>query len=114
MTALCWSFYCVNNYKEIDVKCLPTMKCILCYMNITKRRLILCNITNGIIALRKHVFTNHFIIVKMFEEEMNIPLKGETNREPTKKIFNLFNISNFKFLLQKNLSRKMKSSKNNL
>jgi hypothetical protein len=83
-------------------------------MNITKRRLILCNITNGIIALRKHVFTNHFIIVKMFEEEMNIPLKGERNREPTKKIFNLFNISNFKFLLQKNLSRKMKSSKNNL
>ncbi len=45
---------------------------------------------------------------------MNIPLKGEKNGEPTKKIFNLFNSSNFKLLLQNNLSRKMKSSKNNL
>jgi len=55
-----------------------------------------------------------FIIAEMFEEEMNIPLKGETNRDPTKKRFNLFNSSNFKLLLQNNLSRKMKSSKNNL
>jgi hypothetical protein len=82
-------------------------------MNITKKRLILWNITNGIIALKKCVFTNHFIITKMFEE-MNIPLKGETNREPIKNIFNLFNSSNFKLLLQNNLSRKMKFSKNNL
>jgi hypothetical protein len=72
------------------------------------------NITNGIIILKKNVFTNHFIITKMFEEEMNIPLKGETNRKPTKKSSNLFNGSNFKFLLQNNLSRKMRSKKNNL
>jgi len=83
-------------------------------MNITKNRLILWNITNGIIALKKRVFTNHFIIAKMFEEQMTIPLKGETNGNPTKKIFNLFNSSNFKLLLQNNLSRKMKSNKNNL
>jgi hypothetical protein len=80
-------------------------------MNITKKRLILCNITNGIIALKKHEFTNHFIIAKIFEEEMNTPLKGKTNREPTKMRFNLFNNSNFMLLLQKNLSRKVKSIK---
>ncbi len=54
-------------------------------------------------CIEKTCVINHFIIAKMFQAEMNIPLKGETNREPTKKRFNLFNSSNFKFLLQKNL-----------
>jgi hypothetical protein len=28
---------------------------------------------------------DHFIIIKMFEEEMNNPLKGEMGKQPTKK-----------------------------
>jgi hypothetical protein len=34
------------------------------------------NIINGITTLKKHVNENHSIIVKMFEEEVNNPLKG--------------------------------------
>jgi hypothetical protein len=66
-------------------------------MNITKKRLILCNITNGIIALRKHVFTNHFIIVKMFEKEMNIPLKEKQIKSLLKRdlIYLIVQISSF-------------------
>jgi hypothetical protein len=30
------------------------------------------------------VNVNHFIIAKLFEEEINSPLKGKVEREPTK------------------------------
>jgi hypothetical protein len=41
---------------------------------------------NGITTLKKHVNANHFIITKMFEEEVNSPLKWEVDNQPTKKI----------------------------
>ncbi len=53
--ALCWSFYCVNDNKPMDVKCFQLMKCIFCYANsilITnsktqvRKGLILYNIAN--------------------------------------------------------------------
>ncbi len=60
--ALCWSFYCVNDNKPMDVKCFQLMKCIFCYANsilITnsktqaRKGLILYNIANGITTLIK-------------------------------------------------------------
>jgi hypothetical protein len=35
--------------------------------------------------LKKHVNANHFIIEKMFEEEVNRSLKGEVGKQPRKK-----------------------------
>jgi hypothetical protein len=32
--ALCWSFYCVNENKLLDVKCFQLMKCIFCYVGL--------------------------------------------------------------------------------
>jgi hypothetical protein len=59
--ALCWSFYCVNDNKPMDVKCFQLMKYIFCYVSsilITnsktqaRKGLILYNIANGITALK--------------------------------------------------------------
>jgi hypothetical protein len=58
--ALCWSFYCVNNNKLVDVKCFQLMKCIFCHFNLilitnaktqARKVLILYSNANGIIAL---------------------------------------------------------------
>jgi hypothetical protein len=48
---------------------------------------------NGITALKKHVDANHAILVKIFEEEVNFPLKNILEKQPTKK---RPNVSNFK------------------
>jgi hypothetical protein len=75
-----WAFYCVNDGKEVEATSHKIMKCISCYDNIvnipnprTKERkgLIIYYKTYGIIDLKKHVYANHFIIVKKFEEEIN-------------------------------------------
>jgi hypothetical protein len=65
---LCWFFY-VNDNKDVDLKCLQTMKCILCY-----------NTTNRRITSKEHVNANHFIVAKIFEEEIYNPLKKEVER----------------------------------
>jgi hypothetical protein len=41
--------------------------------------------TNEIIILKKHLNANHFIIAKMFEKEVNNPLKGEVEKQLAKK-----------------------------
>jgi hypothetical protein len=60
------------------------MRCIFCYVNPflktnaktrSKEGLILYSTTNGIIALKKHVYANHCMIAKIFEEEVNNLLK---------------------------------------
>jgi hypothetical protein len=43
------------------------------------------NTINGTTTLRKHVNADHSIIVKMFEDEINSPLKGEVERQLVKK-----------------------------
>ncbi len=57
--ALCWSFYCVNDNKPVDVKCFQLMRCNICYANLiliinaktqTRKCLILYNFTNEINA----------------------------------------------------------------
>jgi len=59
--ALCWSLYCVNDNKPMDVKCFQLMKCIFCYANLvlitnsktqTRKGLILYNIANEITTLK--------------------------------------------------------------
>jgi hypothetical protein len=58
---LCWSFYCVNDNKPVNVKCFQLMRCIPCYANpilITNAKtqarkcLILYNSANGITTLK--------------------------------------------------------------
>jgi hypothetical protein len=69
-------FYCENDNKNVDLKCLQTMKCFQVCYNIlvlfcnhkirTRKGPILYNTTNGITTLKKHVNVNHYIIAKMF------------------------------------------------
>jgi hypothetical protein len=50
-----------------------------------KKGLILYNTTNIITTLKKHVNANHSIIAKLFEEEVNSPLKGKVENQLAKK-----------------------------
>jgi hypothetical protein len=88
-------FFHVNDKKDVDVKCPQSMRCIICYSNLflflnfktqAKKGLIIHNTTNGIIILKNHVNANHSIIVKIFEEELNTPLKGKMEKQLAKKI----------------------------
>jgi len=105
--ALCWSFYCVNDNKPLDIKCFQFMKCIFCYVSLVliinvktqaRKGLILCNNANGITSLKEHVYANHCMIIKLFEEEVNISSKELNEKELVKKrphvngniIFNFF------------------------
>jgi hypothetical protein len=60
-------FYCVNGNKEVNAIALQIMWCIPCHnspiLNINpktqaKKGLIIYNLSNGIIALKKHVNSN--------------------------------------------------------
>jgi hypothetical protein len=65
------------------------MKCIFCYVSLilitnpktqARKNLILYNNANGITTLKEHVYANHCMIVKLFEEEVNISLKEPNER----------------------------------
>jgi hypothetical protein len=73
--SLCWAFYCVNDWKEVEVASHQVMKCILCHdseVNIpnarTKERKGLINYykTYDITTHTKHVDAVHSIIVNFF------------------------------------------------
>jgi hypothetical protein len=32
--SLCWAFYCVNDWKEVEIASHQVMRCILCYDNV--------------------------------------------------------------------------------
>jgi hypothetical protein len=73
--SLCWSFYCVNDNKLVDVKCSQLMRCIVFYASPilttnaktqTRKGLILYSSANGITALKNHVYVNHCMIAKIF------------------------------------------------
>ncbi len=60
------------------------MGCIFCYVTPilmtnaktqAKKSSILYNIANGIIALKKYVYANHWMIAKKFETKVNNLLK---------------------------------------
>ncbi len=66
-------FFCVNHNKNVDVKCLQTLSCFLCYNSPilfcnpkiqARKGLIIYNTTNGITTLKKHVNAKHFILAK--------------------------------------------------
>jgi hypothetical protein len=61
----------------MDVKCYQLTRCILCYASLilitnaktqARKILIFYSTTNGIIALRKHVYADHYMITKIFEK----------------------------------------------
>jgi hypothetical protein len=54
-----------------------------------KKGLIIYSSSSGIIALRKHVNSDHPNILKKFKEEINCPLR-ENERKPSKKRSNVF------------------------
>lgn len=55
-----------------------------------RKGLTLYNITTRIIKLKKYVNANHFIIVKLFEKEVNSLLRGEVKSQLMKNKPNLF------------------------
>ncbi len=70
------------------------MRCNICYANLiliinaktqAKKCLILYNFTNGINALKKHVYADHCVIEKIFKKEVNNMSKEPFEKEPTKK-----------------------------
>jgi hypothetical protein len=71
------------------------MFCIFCYNNPilipkfpktqARKGLILYNIRNGIITLKKHVCTNYFILGKKFEKEMNNLIREKQDTQLAKK-----------------------------
>jgi hypothetical protein len=83
--SLCWAFYCVDDGKEVEVASHQVMRCILCY----QKGLIIYNKIYGITAITKHVDANHFIIVKIFEEEINNETIGIIEKQPAKKMPNV-------------------------
>jgi len=71
INALCWAFYYVNDNKKVNVITPQTMHCIFCHNNPilnvnpkiqARKGLIIYNITNDIVALKKHVNSDHFNI----------------------------------------------------
>jgi hypothetical protein len=119
--ALCWAFYYVNDNKEVDFKIPQIMCCIICYcssildLNPTtqaNRRLIICNTTNGIITLRKHVNLHHCnLFFKLMKRWIVFWKKMEYNF--LKRDWMCLLIPYPIFLLQKNLSRNVIYIKSN-
>ncbi len=99
----------------MDVKCSQLIRSILCYVNpilITNAKtqaregLILYSIANGITTLKKHVYTKHWMITKIFEEEVNNILKKPHERKPTKKIPHVNGTVNSNFFVAKDSYKK--------
>jgi hypothetical protein len=116
--ALCWEFYCVNDNKEVNVRTLQIMHCIVCHKNPilnvnlkiqARKRLITYNTTNDIATLRKHVNSHHFNIFVKFEEKVNCPLRQDETK-PSIKRPNISPDSISKFFVTKEPLRKMMCS----
>ncbi len=66
-----------------------------------KQGLILYNTTNIITTLKKHVNVNHSIIAKMYEEDLNSPLKRKMEKQLGQKRSNPCGSAIVKFLATK-------------
>jgi hypothetical protein len=64
-----------------------------------RKGLIICNTTNGITTLKRHVNSDHCSIYKKIEKKVNCPLRVEDEKQLSKKRPNIFSnsISNFIF-----------------
>jgi hypothetical protein len=107
--ALCCAFYCVNDNKEVNAIALQTMWCIPCHnnpiLNIksktqARKGLIIYDSSNCIVALKKHVNSDHLNIFLKFEKKINYPLKGD-ERQPSKKKPNVSSNSISSFFVAK-------------
>jgi hypothetical protein len=92
--ALCWAFYCVNDNKKANAIAPYITRCIFYHnnpiLNINpktqaRKGLIICNSSNGIIALRKHVNLDHPNILKKFEKKINCLLREDEIQSSKKK-----------------------------
>jgi hypothetical protein len=72
------------------------MRCILCYVNPiliinakiqARKGLMLYNSTNGITTSKKHVYADHCVIAKIFEEDVNNQSKDPLKKNLQKKDF---------------------------
>ncbi len=106
---MCWVFYYVNDNEEVNATTPQTMRCIICHNNPilnvnpktqAKKGLIIYNSFNGIIALKKHVNSNHPNILKKFEKEINCLLR-EDERKHSKNRSNVFSNSMSSFFCYK-------------
>ncbi len=76
-------------------------------LKITKRKGIITYFKkNGIIALKKHVDANHALLAKIFEEEVNFPLRNILERQLAKKRPNVSNFKISKFFGAKDAFKK--------
>jgi hypothetical protein len=96
------------------------MRCIFCYVSIVlitnaktqaRKGLILYNNANGITTLKKHVYANHCMIAKIFEE-VNISLKKPDERELAKNRPHVNGSIIFNFFTTKDSYKKMMCSRN--
>ncbi len=105
--ALCWA--CVNDNKEVNVTTPEIMHYILCHNNPilnvnpktqARKGLIIYNAINGIATLRKHVNSDHFNVLKNFEENFYCPLRQD-ERKPSIKRPNISFYSRLDFFVTK-------------
>jgi len=88
---LYWFFYCVNGNAKVSLEAPHIMYCILCYSKFIlfinlyyMKGLMLYYKTSGITCLKNHVDVDHSIIFKNIEEVNNL-VKGNLEKQPTKK-----------------------------
>lgn len=89
-----WTFYCVNDVKDVDGGSPQVIRCILChnppileFNSSTKesKGLITHYKTYWITTLRKHVDANHFIMLTKIEEEVNNAIRRIVEKQPTRR-----------------------------
>jgi hypothetical protein len=111
----------VNDNKNVDVKCHQTMKCLFCYnilisfynLEIQARKcVIIYNTTNRIITSKEHVNANHFIVAKMFEEEIYNPLKKKSGEITSQKSLDPLVTQFSNFLVPKIFSKRIICNRN--
>jgi hypothetical protein len=95
--SLKWVSFKVNNNQLVEIFQNQIMKCIICQNDIVpleilamhticRKGLIAYHKFNGIITMKKHVNSNHFILLKkLLEDATNIASRSPLNCEPIKK-----------------------------
>ncbi len=92
-----WVYFKVNNNQPMEISQNQIMKCVICQNDIIpleilsmhtrcRKDLIAYHKSNGITTMKKHVDSNHSILLKkMLEDATNIAPKSPLNCEPIKK-----------------------------
>jgi len=95
--SITWAFFEVNDNQPINLFENQIMRCIICHNEITlleilaictryKKGLIAYHKYNGIIAMKKHVESDHFTLLqKLLEDPTNLTPRFPLDCEPSKK-----------------------------